>query len=1087
MAQNTSSPKTAENGGERDLRESERRYQRLFNTMLDGYYRSTHDGRFIEVNPAMVRMFGYASREEMLGVDIKKELYFAPEERGSHILDTGQEEIETYRMRRKDGSEIWVEDHGSYVHDEQGNIIYHEGILRDITERRRAEERYHLQSAALDAAANAIAITDLNGIIQWVNPAFTALTGYSFGEVIGKNPRDVVRSGLHSREFYENLWQTIRSGHVWRGEVINRRKDGSLYTEEQTITPVKNEEGNVTHFISIRHDITERRRVEDALRESEQNYRLLAESSQDIITLVNPNFEVEYINSFGAHQLRAMPQELIGRRLDDIFSTEIARRQKGNLQKVFDSGESVQVESLFAFFGTNVWLDTSLVPIKDESNRVNAVLVMSRDITERKQAEETIRQRLAEQSILHQASQSLLSVDLDPDAIYTTLHRAVSQIMPCDAFNIVLEDKGNGDYHGVYLYDDGQRYPAKRVPRGQGLSGKVIARGETLFIHDNQQDNVPAVRYGSPKSVRSILAVPLRKNNVSVGMVSTQSYRPNVYNDRHRVLFETLAAQVTTIIENARLFEETNRRAREFESLYQTSNAISAENDLDTLLKVIVENARKLLDSATSGIYLYHPEKGELEFTVDIAHFIPLGTRLQLNEGAAGRVAQTHRPLRIDDYSNWEGRSTQHEGLSIRAVLEVPMLYGGELIGVLTADEMGGSERKFTEAEERLLSLFASQAAGAIHSARLREQTARRLNQLQALHTIDRAISSSFDLRPILKTVISQTIAQLNVDAVAVLLFNPHLQTLEYIAGQGFHTRAIEQSHLRLGEGHAGRAAFSRRTVHIPNLPESGSNFARASLLASEGFVEYYGVPLIAKGEVKGVLEVLHRAPLRRDSEWVNFLETLAGQAAITINQTQLFDELQRANLELVIAYDATIEGWSHAIDLRDRETESHTPHVMEMTLALASSMGIPQKEMLHVRRGVILHDIGKMGIPDSILLKNGKLTPAEQEIMHKHPAIAYEMLKPIAYLRQSLDIPYCHHETWDGSGYPRGLKGEEIPLAARIFSIVDFWDTVSIARPYRKAWSKQKALKYIREQSGKHFDPQVVEAFIKLISKPST
>ena len=331
------------------------------------------------------------------------------------------------------------------------------------------------------------------------------------------------------------------------------------------------------------------------------------------------------------------------------------------------------------------------------------------------------------------------------------------------------------------------------------------------------------------------------------------------------------------------------------------------------------------------------------------------------------------------------------------------MLYGGELIGVLTASEAGDSERKFTEADEHLLSLFASQAAGAIHSAQLREQTARRLDQLQALHLIDRAISSSFDLRSILNTVITQTIAQLNVDAAGILLFHPYLQTLDYVAGQGFRSRAIEQTHLRLGEGHAGRAAFERRTIFIPNLPEAGSNFMRASLLADEDFLEYYAVPLIAKGEIKGVLEVFHRTSLPRNPEWMDFLETLAGQAAITIDQTQLFDDLQRANLELIIAYDATIEGWARAMNLRDKETESHTRRVTEMTISLAKTMGIKDNEILHIRRGALLHDIGKMGVPDNILLKEGKLTEEEWVLMRLHPQFAYEMLHPIKYLRQSL------------------------------------------------------------------------------------
>lgn len=250
---------------EEELRRSEERYRTLFDNMMDGIYRSTHAGKFVDVNAAMVKMFGYSSREEMLVVDIKKDLYFSPEERGSHILDTGQEEIEIYRMRRKDGSEIWVEDHGHYVHDEQGNILYHEGMLRDVTARKQAEENSFLQSAALEAAANAIAITDRKGTIQWVNPAWEALTGYSKEESIGHSTR-IIKSGMHNREFYKSMWDAILAGKVWRGDLVNRRKDGVLYYEEETITPVLDRQGNVTHFIAIKLDVTERKQKEEELR-----------------------------------------------------------------------------------------------------------------------------------------------------------------------------------------------------------------------------------------------------------------------------------------------------------------------------------------------------------------------------------------------------------------------------------------------------------------------------------------------------------------------------------------------------------------------------------------------------------------------------------------------------------------------------------------------------------------------------------------------------------------------------------------------------------------------------------------------------
>jgi len=372
-------------------------------------------------------------------------------------------------------------------------------------------------------------------------------------------------------------------------------------------------------------------------------------------------------------------------------------------------------------------------------------------------------------------------------------------------------------------------------------------------------------------------------------------------------------------------------------------------------------------------------------------------------------------------------------------------------------------------------------AGNAIQRTRLHQQTEQRLQHLTALRDIDRVISSSLDLRLSLATLIEQTISQLHVDAVDLLLLTPSSLTLDYVAGRGFHTSGITQTHLHLGEGHAGRAALEGRLVHIPDITLPENTPARAALLQGEGFAAYIGVPLIAKGMVKGVLEIFHRAPLRLDEEWLDFLATLAQQAAIAVENMQLFHGLQQSNMELSLAYDATIEGWSHALDLRDKETEGHTQRVTEMTLRLARAMGLGEEEMVHVRRGALLHDIGKMGVPDSILLKPGGLTDDEWIVMRKHPTYAYELLYPIHYLRSALDIPYCHHEKWDGTGYPRGLKGEQVPLVARIFAVVDMYDALCADRPYRGAWPEERVREYIREQSGRHFDPKVVEAFLQI------
>ncbi len=194
--------------------------------------------------------------------------------------------------------------------------------------------------------------------------------------------------------------------------------------------------------------------------------------------------------------------------------------------------------------------------------------------------------------------------------------------------------------------------------------------------------------------------------------------------------------------------------------------------------------------------------------------------------------------------------------------------------------------------------------------------------------------------------------------------------------------------------------------------------------------------------------------------------------------------KLRDVNNQLLEAYHATIEGWSHALDLRDKETEGHSQRVAALTVQLAQSFGIPVEQLTHIRRGALLHDIGKLGVPDAILHKPDKLNEEEWELMRKHPQFAYDMLQKVEYLHPALEIPLSHHEKFDGTGYPRRLKGEEIPIAARLFAVVDVWDALRSDRPYRPAWTKEQALIYIREQSGKHFDPQIVELFFKVVAE---
>jgi HD-GYP domain-containing protein (c-di-GMP phosphodiesterase class II) len=241
-------------------------------------------------------------------------------------------------------------------------------------------------------------------------------------------------------------------------------------------------------------------------------------------------------------------------------------------------------------------------------------------------------------------------------------------------------------------------------------------------------------------------------------------------------------------------------------------------------------------------------------------------------------------------------------------------------------------------------------------------------------------------------------------------------------------------------------------------------------------------IPIVAQHQPIGTLWVGRRSPTSITREEVNLLVALGEMVGNTVQRMKLHEQTVHQTEEIESAYDLTLEGWAKALELRDKETEGHSRRVTELTLQLAKIFRIPDHELTHIRRGVLLHDIGKMGVPDQILKNTGPLSEDEWGEMRKHPQYAYDLIHPIAYLRPALDIPFCHHEKWDGSGYPRGLKGEQIPLAARIFAVVDVYDALSSDRPYRDAWSKQEVLNYLREQSGIHFDPKILDAFLQIL-----
>jgi response regulator RpfG family c-di-GMP phosphodiesterase len=420
------------------------------------------------------------------------------------------------------------------------------------------------------------------------------------------------------------------------------------------------------------------------------------------------------------------------------------------------------------------------------------------------------------------------------------------------------------------------------------------------------------------------------------------------------------------------------------------------------------------------------------------------------------------------------------ESWDVTSTAIMPIMVEGALWGTIGFD-LCHTDREWSTVEIEGLRIAADTIGAAIKRAETKANLRRQVERLSALRRIDRAIASSLDLQLTLDVILDQVMGQLGVEAASVLLRNPHTQQFEFTLGRGAFDNSFRAAYVRPGEGHAGRAILERRPVHVADLRVDAAHEGSRDAWMPRELFSYYALPLIAKNEVKGVLETFCGSSGDRSEEWCDFAATLAGQAAIAIDNARMLADLTQSNADLRQAYETTLEGWSRALDLRDNDTQGHTARVATLTVLLGRQMGMSPEEVVHLRRGALLHDIGKMGIPDAILLKPGPLTDEQWAVMRRHPVYAYELLSPIPYLRPALDIPHLHHERWDGSGYPLGLKGEAIPLAARVFAVVDVWDALTSSRPYRAKVREERAKEIIRAGAGNDFDPRVVEAFLKL------
>jgi len=828
----------------------------------------------------------------------------------------------------------------------------------------------------------------------------------------------------------------------------------------------------------------EKKETRLALSDAEDRYRQLYEGAFDGVVTVDLDGRIIDFNPAFLKILSYTPDELKSLRFQEITPEKFHSEEQIKLNQILERGYSDLYEKEY------IDKDGSLVPIelsgyltRDPKGNPVGMWAFVRDIRERKKSEARLLRQLQEVTVLHEIS----SAGTEAGSIDDLIERA-TEIMGATIFS---------DYFGFNIYDKQKHWlfphssyrgiTAEHMRMGSsatsGITGRTFLTGKPQLVNDVSKDK-DYLEFR--ETTCSEISVPIKVSGEIFGIINSESVEKNHFKQDDLKLLIAIANQLSTIIENFQLLEKQQQRAKEMTGLYETALATSSIQDSKSLYEKLYAQVKELFPLDAFLIARSDSVDGSIEisFAMEEDKLLKdlVGEKFPQSEsGLLGWMIVNKKSFLSSDISvDKLPVDSPQSGKPTKAWLGVPLIVKGFAIGGISVQSFEANV--FNESHQRLLESIAAQVAIALDNTRLLEQTQEQINRLAALHDIDLVINSSLDLRVTLNILLDQVVEKLNIDAASVLLFNPRTQMLEYTAGRGFRSHSIENYSLRLDEGISGQAAMERHLVQALNLDELDDSLAYANIMREEGFASYFSVPLIAKGQVKGVLDVFNRKTLNPDQDWYNFLETLGGQAAIAIDNTTLLEDLHRTNVELTLAYDTTLEGWSKALDLRDKETEGHTQRVTELTVQIAQQIGIPEEDIVNIRRGALLHDIGKMGIPDKILLKPGPLDEDEWKIMKNHSSLAYNLLYPISYLRPALDVPLYHHEKYDGSGYPDGLKGEQIPIAARIFAIVDVWDALTSDRPYRSAWSVKKALKYIKDQSGSHFDPRVVEIFLNII-----
>lgn len=912
----------------------------------------------------------------------------------------------------------------------------------------KLEEREAYFRALFENSADGVAIINTDGIVRYLAPSEERLTGYKPEEILGQSAFQYI----HPQDL-PNVLQTFKEGVAIPGVVRTieyrlQRKDGEWRYFEITGRNML-DDPHIAGIVVNYRDVTERKYAEEAIRDSEERYRTIFQSAgvpiweDDYSVLMNAIDELKkqgvtdfkrYIEDHPEFLIEAEQMISItdaNTAVLEMMEAQSKEELMGSLNAILKNNPTdIFARDIVALAEGKVSFDheSSLYTLRGNRRDVWVSFTMPKgSMGYNRVLVSTLditERKQAERAL--QDSQSRLQgiVNTALNAIIT-----VDEDQRIVLFNPFAEktfactaEYALGKPLDIFIPEKFRKYHHKNV-EGFGktnVSNRNHGRLDSLYGLRQNGEEFPMEAFISQHTIgeKKFYTVILR--DITERKLAEEALKES--EQRFRALAENIPSTVYTC-----------RNDSNYSMLYLN----------DSVEALTGYPKEEFLGGGLSFYDLYHPD--------DLDKIPYVSGSQTINEESF------HITYRIRHRSG-EWRWVDEWGTGVLDVNGNVQYIEGVMIDI--------TERKRDEE--------------ALH---------RRAEELQSLVVVSSALRSALNVSQIIPLVVRYAVEIVGGEFGTIYQLEEATGSLVspgwFSVERGEDIKVTSEVSLRHvdGKGITGHVAKTGK-IHIT---EDIHNDPLAFILPGEADIlkeacSGISLPLLSREKVVGVLHVrLRKHHVFTETE-VRLLTAIAEMAGSAIHRAGLHEKtLQQAD-ELSQAYDKTLTGWARALELRDELTEGHTRRVTDLTMKLARSLNISETEIAHIRRGAILHDIGKMGIPDAILHKPGPLTAHEQRIMQMHPQYAHEMLSFIPFLRLALDIPYCHHEHWDGNGYPRGLKAEEIPLAARIFSVVDVWDALTSDRPYRSAWSKQKARDYLIEGSGKQFDPAIVEKFLTLI-----